>query len=354
MKTHIFGVLGLDLESEWQLGAVTFKPAGSLAVDVSRMRVEGSIGSAREVLNEKVDEIVKAWSGHATAHVESESTEAAVARVQETLAVLRFLIRGFVDVNRDLHKVGLTEEVALTIREVVVLHAAGGTGAGWHRVGGPVEVTVTRNRLNEWASDPRVRFLGRVLAVEPGDRTTLGGRSITALQVLDSGFLSGAPTVKALFYAIAVEAVFAIEDEELRRTQGSFAIARRFAYLACANQCCRAAAPCPYISSIPKPKQLVQHAIAASSYDEWVCEAFLLIASPSELLSALRATPMFTTRNEIAHEGVTTLDAKQIGSLRGIADTAVNAAIIWFAEHPDSTIAGLDAEIEHCVSLYQN
>lgn len=351
MNTQVFGVLGLDIDREWTFGAVTFKPAGLLADDVRLSKSQGARGSALQAMNDRVDEVVDGWSSHATAHVHATKTEEAIPRVKEALAALRFLIRGFIDVNRDLHKVGLIDEVALTIRDVVVLFEGGGTGAGWHRVAGPVEVTITEEKLLEWGADSTVVFLDRELAKPPDARTSSGGRAITALQVLDSGFLAMSSTIKALFYVIADETVFGIEDEELRRRQSAFAIARRFAYLTCANQCARRVPPCPFIRSIPTYKQLMNVAEEGSAKNQqWLCQAFMLVACPDELIQVLPITPLFTVRNEIAHTGVTRLNEKQVGTVRGLADTAVNAALVRFAENPSATIADLDAEIDERVA----
>jgi hypothetical protein len=351
MQTFALPVAGLQIPREWRLGRVIFQPAGVLLTQVVARTGKAAPGSAGERRDEEVTRLATEWAKSATAHAAAEDPDGAAADVREALAVVRFLLRHFVELNVDFHKVGLAEEIAPMFRDVVVLREDGQLGSGWHRIDGVVDVPLDEQHLDEWIGNPVVIFLSDELAKSASDRSSLGRRALTALQVLDRGFLALNPTVKVLFFAIAVEVMLSVEDDEERRNQRSFAVARRIAYLGCDHGCGREEPPCPFIESIPTADKLVSHADELSTRGEgWGCPVFLMFSSPRALEKRLPFPPVFSLRNKIAHEGETELDGKQVAYVRRLADSAIRVGLQWFASHTSATVEDLDKEIDGAVA----
>jgi hypothetical protein len=62
-------------------------------------------------------------------------------------------------------------------------------------------------------------------------------------------------------------------------------------------------------------------------------------------MEVARRPPLFDLRNEVAHQGTTSLTLEQARHLRWDVQTILHSSLLWFAEHPDATIDDLDAEM---------
>jgi hypothetical protein len=254
-----------------------------------------------------------------------------------------------------LHKIGLVGDATLTVREVIEIDQSGRLGFGGRRVDGPVPFTFARAVLDKWDADPRLQFLATQLS-SPKIRSHLGSRALTAIAMLDIGFMATKPTVKVLSFAVAIEAMLSCEPQastKYQRTESPLRIARRVAYLTCQRRCGRSASSCPYIEGFPTEKALKEFVRQYTQKgEEWRCSAFLRIASPLELRGAV-VTPslsLFTARHEVAHDGTTTATERDIKWFNHFVDEAILAALEWFASHPAGSITDLDDEIDVAAS----
>lgn len=345
MRTFILPVHGLQLSRKWRIGTVTFRPPGDLDIEVATRMGKAQTGSAQAQLDQMVAELAAQWSHSATVSTEASSDEVALTTIREALAVVRFLLRERVPVNPDIHKIGLPEEGVVSLRHAVTFSDRGWLGFSLNTVSAAVEMTIADREMKEWASDQRVTFIDATLTEDPENRSALGQRAITALQVLDNGFMATNPSIKALFVAMAVEVMFSAAADGLST---ALPIARRVAHLLCPARCAVNNPECPFINGFKNMKAVVQHAEEHSQKGEgsWQCSTFLHVGCPNQLVPYIHKTPIFTARNEIAHEGVTSLTNREINNLRWRADRAVSAGLQWFAEHPEASVDDLDAEIE--------
>jgi hypothetical protein len=264
-------------------------------------------------------------------------------------------MRPEVEVNVGLHKIGLVGDATLAVREVIEIDQSGRLGFGGRRVDGPVPFTFARAVVDKWDADPRLQFLATQLS-SPKTRSHLGSRALTAIAMLDIGFMATKPTVKVLSFAVAIEAMLSREPQastKYQRTESPLRIARRVAYLTCQRRCGRSASSCPYIEGLPTEKALKEFVRRYTQKgEEWRCSAFLRIASPPDLRGAV-VTPslsLFTARHEVAHDGTTTATERDIKWFNHFVDEAILAALEWFASHPAGSITDLDDEIDVAAS----
>jgi len=328
------------------LGSATFRPAGQIDAEVHGRRSlvdESEPGHLDRW--EHVANVVGEWDS-ATVEVEAVDSDGARRALTETMGVFRFLMRGIVTFNVDIHRIGVVGEVDHRVLDYVVLARNGVVAAGWSLEDSPVNFTFTDATLDGWAADSRIAWLHNEL-VRPDDRRTVAGRrAITALGLADSAFLSRDPLVRILFSAVAVESMFSAVPE-VRGQTSTIQIARRVAYLTCPGHGAGDDTPlCPYIAGLDRHRDVVNLAVVWSEANrQWQCSPFLEISTPVDLEPYRRRPSLFSARNEIAHEGRTSADQKMVGKLRWTAEKALEAGIGWFASHPGSTIADLDDEI---------
>jgi hypothetical protein len=354
MPRFIFHLPHVTFEREWALGPVTFRPAGALLAEVQSLPDYTAQVKNYGVALDHVRELATAWAADATVEVDTDDGDGAVELARQAVAILRLFMRPEVSVNVGLHKIGLVGDVALAIREMIVIYESRRVGFGARRVDGPVSFTFTRVMFDKWDADPRIKYLSTVLASSPKARSRLGSRALTAISMLDVGFLAMEPTVKVLSSAVAVEAMLSREREastKAQRTESPLRIARRMAYLKCPAQCGLSSPPCPYITGFRSENALVEHARQSSGKgEEWRCTWFLKYACPDALVEATSSRALFSTRHEVAHEGATTASGRDIRMIRYFADEAIFAALDWFAQHPGGSITDLDAEIDAAAS----
>jgi len=260
-------------------------------------------------------------------------------------------MRPEVSVNVDIHRIGLPGDLISEVREHLVIHDEFHVVAyGGNRIGGSVDFRFSSGILDKWDDDIRLQFLGTQLALPAGLRSEVGEKAITSILLLDTAFRAIEPSVRILGATIAVEVLLARDNLEGRQPQ-SFSVARRVAYLTCESKCGRSQSLCPYTRSrngkgSPFRQLLADLESLAEQGKEWRCSAFLHIAAPTEVVELLRHPPLFTARNEVAHEGQTSLTEKEIRRLRHLTDSVVMDVLYWFAAHPDASTADLDKEIE--------
>jgi hypothetical protein len=243
----------------------------------------------------------------------------------------------------------------LAVREVIAIDQSGRVGFGGRRVDGPVPFTFTRALLDKWDADPRLQFLASQLS-SPRTRSHLGSRALTAIAMLDIGFLAAKPTVKVLSFAVAVEAMLSREPQASTKdqpTESPLRIGRRVAFLTCQRRCGRSAPSCPYIKGFPREKAFKEFVRQYTQKgEEWRCSAFLQIACPPDLSGAI-GTPslsLFSARHQVAHDGTTIATERDIKWFNHFADEAIFAALEWFASHPAASITDLDDEIDAAAS----
>lgn len=349
MTRYAFALPQVQVDNEWTLGLSRFRPARALLTEVRAGMDEAPVGSARHGLNKRVLDLVEGWSSSATIEVDAKDDLAAARAARESLSVLRFLMREIVEVNVDFHKIGLEGDLVKGIREIVAIGNQGRHGAGWKRVDGPVAFRFASDALNNWSNDDRVLFLSQELSLPESQRSALGRRALTALSVLDTGFLAVEPVVKTLFCVVAVEVMLSAEPggKGQQRKEPPLAIARRVAYLTCPAQCGRAEPACPYVKGFPTERALTDFARQLEARgEEWRCSTFLQVSCPPALGWTPRTPALFAARNEIVHEGRTSLSEQDVKWIRHHADAAINGAIRWFAAHPAASIDALDREID--------
>jgi hypothetical protein len=350
MSRYMFRLPQVGFEREWRLGPVVFRPAGALLAEVETLPdFTAQVKNYRLVLDQ-VRGMAEAWAADATLEVDADDNAGAEEVARQAVAILRLFMRPEVPVNVWLHRIGLVGDVTLAIREVILINESRRVGFGGRRVDGPVSFTFTRAMLDKWDSDSRLQFLSAQLASSPNARSRLGSRALTAIAMLDIGFLAIEPTVKILSYSVAVEAMLSREREtgtKDQRTESPLRIARRIAYLTCPRECGRSASLCPYIQGLRTEKALIELARQSDQKgQDWRCTWFLRFACPDDLVAAIGRPSLFGARNEVAHEGVTTVSEKNVRLLGHFADEAIFAALGWFAQHPTASITDLDDEID--------
>jgi hypothetical protein len=290
MSRYIFRLPHVEVEREWVLGAVVFRPTRALLAEVEALPdFTAQVKNYRLVLDQ-VRGMVKEWAAGATVEVDTDDKAGAEKLARQAVGILRLFMRPEVPVNVWLHKIGLVGDVTLAIREFISINELGRVGFGSRRVDGPVSFTFTQAMLDKWDADPRVQFLSAQLASSPKERSRLGSRALTAIAMLDIGFLAIEPTIKVLSYVVAVEAMLSREPETATKdqpTESPLRIARRMAYLKCPRECGRSASSCPYIQGLGKKALVEALRQAAQNGQEWRCTWFLKYAYPDELAEAV-------------------------------------------------------------------
>lgn len=355
MSRFVFRLPHVTFEREWVLGPATFRPAGALLTEVNGLPDFTAQVKNYGLMLDRVRGMAQDWAADATVEVEADEDAGAVELASQAVPILRLFMRPEVPVNVGLHKIGLVGDVTLAVRELIEIDQSGRVGFGGRRVDGPVPFTFTRAVLDKWDADPGVQFLATQLS-SPITRSHLGSRALTAIAMLDIGFMATKPTVKVLSFAVAIEAVLSREppaSSKDQRTESPLSIARRVAYLTCQRRCGRSAPSCPYIKGFPREKAFREFVRQYTQKGEdWRCSAFLRIACPPDLSGAI-GTPsqsLFSARHQVAHDGTTTATERDIKWFNHFADEAIFAALEWFASHPAASITDLDHEIDTAAS----
>jgi hypothetical protein len=355
MSLFVFRLPHVTFEREWVLGPATFRPAGALLTEVNALPDFTAQVKNYGLMLDRVRGMAQEWAGDATVEVEADDDAGAVELAGQAVAVLRLFMRPEVQVNVGLHKIGLVGDVTLAVRELIEIDQSGRVGFGGRRVDGPVPFTFTRVVLDKWDADPGVQFLATQLS-SPKTRSHLGSRALTAIAMLDIGFMASKPTVKVLSFAVAIEAMLSREPQAStkdQRTESPLRIGRRVAYLTCQRRWGRSTSSCPYIKGFPTEKALKEFVRQYTQRgEEWRCSAFLRIASPPDLSGAI-GTPslsLFSARHQVAHDGITAATERDIKWFNHIVDEATFAALEWFASHPAGSITDLDDEIDAAAS----
>ena len=343
---HYYQLPGLVFDRPWALGPARFLPADtvrdvlSLALDAAPR--SDSMRLQQEIVAERLTE----WADDAVLEVTAADADRAARLAEEAMAVVRFFMRPHLQVNVEVHKVGLVGEIPGGLRDYIILWDDDQpiAAAGWQRVGGTVPFHFAHLTLEAWDANRSLEFLGHQLAVSPEQRSTGGRRALTALTMLDAGLRSLEPALRVLCAAIAVEVLFSRDD--MGTAAQTTAIARRIAYLTCRGGCGRTAPHCPYTETHKGHKTLVKDLQTLAARGQgWQCSAFLDIAAPDESIPALRFPPLFSARNTIAHHGDATLTDHDLSHLIWVADEAIMAGLGWYASNPDCDMAALDANI---------
>jgi hypothetical protein len=355
MSRFVFRLPHVTFQREWVLGPATFRPAGALLNEVNGLPDFTVQVKNYGLLLDRVRGVARDWAADATVEVEADDDADAVELASQAVAILRLLMRPEVPVNVGLHRIGLEGDVTLAVRELIAIDQSGRVGFGGRRVDGPVPFTFTRAVLDKWDADPGVQFLATQL-FSPTTRSHLGSRALTAIAMLDIGFMATKATVKVLSFAVAIEAMLSREppaSTKDQRTESPLWIARRVAYLTCPRRCGRSASSCPYIKGFPRDRafrEFVRQYIQKG--EDWRCSAFLRIACPPDLSGAI-GTPsqsLFSARHQVAHDGTTAATERDIKWFNHFADEAIFAALEWFASHPTASITDLDQEIDTVAS----
>jgi hypothetical protein len=351
MSRFAFRLPQVTFEREWVLGPATFRPAGALLTELNALPDFTAQVKNYGLMLDRVRGMASGWSADATVEVGAEDDASAVELAGQAVAVLRLFMRPEVEVNVGLHKIGLVGDVTLAVRELIEIDQSGRVGFGGRRVDGPVPFTFTRAVLDRWDADPRLQFLATQLS-PPKQRSHLGSRALTAIAMLDIGFMATKPTVKVLSYTVAIEAMLSREPQAStkdQRTESPLKIGRRVAYLTCQRRCGRSSPSCPYIEGFLRERAFKEFVRQYTQKgEEWRCSAFLRIASPPDLSGAI-GTPslsLFSARHQVAHDGTTTATERDIKWFNHLADEAIFAALEWIASHPAASITDLDNEID--------
>ena len=345
MPRHYYQLRSVTFDRLWAMGPVRFLPAGlvrdslSPALDVAPR--SDSVRIQQELIAERLTE----WANDAVVEVTAMDNESANHIAEEALAILRFYMRPHVQVNVEIHKIGLAGEIPEAIRHQITLWDEGKpiAATGWRRIGGTVSFRFAATTLDTWDADPSLQFLGDQLGLPADQRSNAGRRSLTALKMLDAGLRSLEPKLRVLCAAIAVEVMFSRNDRTDAQTT---AIARRIAYLTCRGGCGRTGPLCLYTEKQKGHKALVADLRSLADRGKgWQCSAFLGIAAPDAAIPSLQFPPLFTARNAIAHEGEANLTERDHSHLIWIADQAILGGLAWYAGHVDTDMVALDAEI---------
>lgn len=347
MERWVFAVPGVEFARSWRIGNAVFRPAGAVTGEVESRIGQIDVHESWAAAHEVSTEVAARWSQSSTVEAEGDTPQEAERIVLEAMAVVRFLMRDLVQINVDFHRIGIEGEVTRAVREYLMFRPDR-VAPGWGLVDSHVAFEFDAAQLATWESDVSVRWLSDQLATAPSSRSASGRRTVTALTVLDEGFLSLTAVTRVVLYAVAAEVLLSGTDQpydELGRKSSPLQVAARAAYLTCGNGCAVDAPACPYVLGFAGEKHLQETAKQWAAKGAWRCSAFLDIARPADMESYFKRMSMFGARNEAAHEGRTSLDDGAIRGLRALADHVVRSFIAWVAVRPHATVEDLDREV---------
>ena len=357
MPVHHLHLPQFQVARDVVFGLVRLMPGDTFCDEVREAHRRKPVSPKLQWYADRVEEQVSAWAEDAVLGVEAADDVAATTLTSQAVALLRLLVRRAAAVNPDIHKIGLADEVVSRLRETVVIQDDGTVGLGWKRLDGGVPFTITAERIDEWMADPVIRYLGEQLALDATCKK-LGIKARTAVGMLDRAFVATDPVEVVLFATIALETLLSADQPEGEYKAQSIPIARRVAYLTCLADHRANGSGCPYLKE-QSTKALCSEILGrAADGESWLCSAFTEVALPKDLTiktvshdhfgnvtEVIRRPPLFDLRNEVAHQGTTSLTLDQARHLRWDVQTILLSSLLWFAEHPDATIDDLDAEM---------
>jgi hypothetical protein len=153
----------------WQVGPVTFRPAGAVAGLIEAAQRAASAAMPdwyAQIVGEKAGELGRS----AVADVTVTGIEEAIPLVERALAVLRVVQRlenPMVDARHQAF--GLPGQV--TSARVDFLDLSAGAALGWHHVGAATGWTFSDQDHDAWSGDPAYRFLAEALACPEAARS---------------------------------------------------------------------------------------------------------------------------------------------------------------------------------------
>lgn len=332
-------VPGLGIASTWQVGPVLFHPAGA-----ARERVEAQEGKLVDngAFQAWVDDRVSRLNESAVAEVfvpeSAETPEEALELVANALAIMRtvqHMRNPMVGMRRQAF--GLPGEVPSAVLDYVIIGNVMTAGAA--RSGALAGWDFSDVDHQAWMTEPAFRFLDQALLRPEPDRTALQSRALLAISLLSQNWLSFKPDVELLNSAIALEVLLGEATDKDKK----FRIARRVSYFTCGWP--RQLYPgtgrlaCPLLSlplssrrpGAPGPE--LQRVLDDMQTGRAMgCTMFFDICD------------IYNARNDIVHSGQLPVGRKRPHTWF-ISAYLLGPVLAWFANHPNSDLTELDAEI---------
>jgi hypothetical protein len=209
--------------------------------------------------------------------------------------------------------------------------ARSGALAGW---------TFSDAEYQAWMSDPAFRFLDHAFGCPEPDRTMLQGRALLAVSLLSRGLLSYKLDVELLNSAMALEVLLGEADDKDKK----FRIARRVSYFSCGwpgrlyPGTGRPA--CPLLSL---PLGSGQHAGKPGPQLANILRN-MREGRANRCSMFFQVCHIYEARNAIVHRGRLPAGWKRPDTWF-IAALLLGPVLVWFADHPDSDLSELDADI---------
>jgi len=122
MSQWIFELPGVTFERSWSIGNAVFSSPGTVEMDVASRASQRNVHKSWEAAHEVATEVAKRWSESSTVAVHAADHPEAELNIDESMAVLRFLMREVVTANVDIHRIGLVGETDRAIREYLLFH----------------------------------------------------------------------------------------------------------------------------------------------------------------------------------------------------------------------------------------
>lgn len=344
----VLPVPDLNFTRLWEVGSVRFHPAGTASTLVTAARDSAPVAGPAWY-EEVVDESAAEFNRCAVAEVTAVDIDEATALVMDALAVLRVVQRlrnPMVDVRQQTF--GLPGQV--TAGRSDYLDITDAPTIGWWHVGAVAGWTFRDADHDAWTSEPAFRFLNEGLAQPEDDRTSLQRRALIAVDLFNQAWLSWRPDVALLNFAMELEVLLGEEGDRAKK----YRVARRVSYFVCGLPNDRHAdgrPACPYLTYAIKKDGNPSEAF--QGFLEEVRDGLLgQDQARAELALGKYCSQFFDVldlhdaRNVLAHGGRLDLTAREEGQATWyLTGWLLRPVLTWFAEHPDSELTELDAEI---------
>ena len=322
----------------WEVGQVRFHPAGS--ADALVMTADAQMqSSAPPVWYELIAEKITGFGQAAVAELAAGDLDEAMAQVANALAVLRVvqhMRHPMSDTSRTTF--GLPGQVRSA--HVDYFSLAEELGMGAKRVGALSGFTFGDDDHQAWTTDREYRYLDEALRRADADRTVLERRALVAIDLLSDAGLSLQPDIALLTSVIALEVLLGEERDENKKVR----VARRVSYFMCGwpgdNRYPAGNRPPCALLTLPltthgQPRKELKDLInAVDSGQMSPCTEFFGVLD------------LFDVRNRIVHGGRLGLTEQEKNRATWyISRWLLPQVLRWFADHPDTELAELDAEI---------
>lgn len=213
----------------------------------------------------------------------------------------------------------------------------GRAAPGWRRTGTLAGWTFSDNSHAAWISNPAYRFLNDALRQPQASRTPLQRRALVAIELLSSAWLSWEPDVAFLNSVMALEVLLG-EDTGTKK----YLIARRVSYFTCGwpgdVYADRTRAACP-LMVLP----LKSDRTPGAAFKQLLGD--IQAGNIRPCTQFFRVLALYEARNKIVHDGKLGLSPDQESRATWfIAARLLHRVLTWFAQHPGSDLAELDAE----------